>query len=202
MVAVEPHPLCMRWLRRKFRHCRRVQLIERAVGAKAGGETLLVSRLHPTVSTISEGWRESVRQAVGFSRVRWQDHVPVEVTTLDELLTVHGQPAFCKIDVEGAELEALNGTCRPLPALSFEYIPAAIDLAHACVERLETLGSYEYNWNVGEPPRLVARRWVGPDRIRRQLSLLAESSDSGDVYARLVTAAASFWRLASRPPQR
>lgn len=191
VVAVEPHPQCMGWLRRTYGDCPEVHLIERAIGQAATSDTLMVSRLHPTVSTTSEGWRDSVRRVDGFAQVRWPDRVPVEVTTLDKLLARYGEPKFCKIDVEGAELKALNGIRRPLRALSFEFVPAAIARAHGCVERLEQLGSYEYNWSVAEPPRLQGAEWVGPDGICRQLSSMAGGADSGDVYARLVSEATS-----------
>ena len=45
------------------------------------------------------------------------------MTTLDTLVAEYGEPAFCKIDVEGFEVEALKGLSRPLRALSFEYGP-------------------------------------------------------------------------------
>ena len=148
IVALEPQPHCMRLLRRWYGHHPHIALVEEAVGSAPGTQTLFVSERTPTVSTLSLDWMGAVP---GFAKVRWDYGVPVRVTTLDALIARYGLPAFCKIDVEGAELDVLRGLSYPLKALSFEYIPATVDVALACIERLGELGRYEYNWLVSEP---------------------------------------------------
>jgi FkbM family methyltransferase len=184
VIAVEPQPHFMRVLRHWYGKHPDVRLIEKAVGANPGQAWLDVSRLTPTVSTLSAQWRETVEGSEGFERVRWQDRLAVEVTTLDELIAEFGAPAFCKIDVEGGELEVMKGLSRPLPVLSFEYIPATVDIAQACVRRLAELGRYEYGLSTGEPPRLRGAAWVGSGAMLERLSALRDSRHSGDVIAR------------------
>ena len=72
----------------------------------------------------------------------------------------------------------------PLKALSFEYIPATVDVALACIERLGELGSYEYNWLPSEPRRLRSGVWVGPVQMIDLLKRVPVGGRSGDVYAR------------------
>jgi hypothetical protein len=60
-------------------------------------------------------------------------------------------PNFSKIDVEGHELAVLEGLSNPLPALSFEFTTIQRPLALACLNRLGTLGAYEFNVSLGEP---------------------------------------------------
>lgn len=184
VVALEPQPYFMRWLRWEHSEGSRVQLVEKAIGSREGTATLLISRFHPTVSTTSESWRQAVRRTETFAGVRWVERIPVEVTTLDCLFAEYGQPAFCKLDVEGAELEALQGCSEPLPALCFEFIPAAMEVALECIDRLCSFGDYEYQWNLGEPPAFVGEEWLPPAEMRRQLRSLAGTTQSGDVYAR------------------
>lgn len=185
VVALEPHPGMMSWLRRWYGHQSNITLIQRAVGAEAGDSTLWMSRLSPSVSTISMVWLTTVQKNRRFAGVRWNEQIPVTVTTLDALISQYGKPAFCKIDVEGAELEVLQGLSQALPALSFEYIPAKIDTALACIRRLDQLGHYEYNWRVSEFPQLRSSVWLSSQEMSAALVHLPPNGNSGDVYARL-----------------
>jgi FkbM family methyltransferase len=186
VVAVEPQPACLDLLRRWFGQRPNVTLVGTAVGAEAGRAPLWVSAATPTVTTLSRPWIEAVQQEASFARVRWGERVEVEVTTLDALIARFGVPAFCKIDVEGYELEVLRGLSQPLPALSFEYIPAAREAAIACIERLAELGDYRFNWSVVEQHRWQSAAWVEPGRMVEFLRGLRPTDKSGDIYARQV----------------
>jgi len=184
IVALEPQPDCMRLLRRWYAHHANIELVEKAVGATPGTRTLFLSERTPTVTTLSRDWMAAVQTTPGFAGVRWNRDISVRVTTLDELIARYGTPTFCKIDVEGTELDVLRGLSHPLEALSFEYIPAAIETAVSCVWRLGELGRYEYNWSPGELSRLQSAAWLGPARIADILRRMPADGQSGDVYAR------------------
>lgn len=183
VVAVEPQPLLMRTLQRRYGADPAITLVAKAIAAEPGEATLFISTRTPTVTTMSADWIARVQQDPAFQAVRWDREVSVPVTTLDALIEEHGEPGFCKIDVEGSELQVLQGLSRPLAALSFEYIPATIAMALSCIDRLEALGRYEYNLAPGETHRLQLDRWHTPDDMRDLLTALQEGS--GDVYARL-----------------
>lgn len=188
IVAVEPQPHCMALLRRWFGDHPSITLIEQAVGAAPGVAELFVSARTPTVSSLSPVWIAAVRPERGFDGVRWDYAVSVPVTTLDRLIVAHGLPAFCKIDVEGYELDVLKGLTQPIRALSFEYLRANLDAARACVAVLAALGPYEFNGSVGEAQRLRSPAWLDADACLTWLNTLARLGDSGDLYARLRTA--------------
>jgi len=137
------------------------------------------------VSTLSQKWLTTVQHNRKFADVRWEEQVQVTVTTLDSLIAQYGKPAFCKIDVEGTELEVLQGLSQALAALSFEYIPAMIEIALGCINRLGLSGDYEYNWRVSEWPRLRSPVWLSPQVLTTHLTHMSPDSNSGDVYARL-----------------
>ncbi len=185
VVALEPQPQVAAWLRRLVGRTGRITVRPEAVGRTAGVAQLAISRRTPTVSTLSEAWRRRVPAANStFRRVRWDRVVDVPVTTLDALIDQYGMPAFCKIDVEGYEAEALAGLTRPPPGLSVEFVAGALDVAAACVRRLDALAPYEFNAAAGERRRFVFDAWVGRSRLLAWLAAGAGGASSGDLYAR------------------
>lgn len=184
VVGVEPQPRCLQLLHRWYGHYPQVTLVDEAVGATAGVQQLFISERHPTVTTLSKPWIEAVQKVPSFAAVQWEQAVTVNVTTLDDLITRYGEPVFCKIDVEGYELEVLRGLTHPLRALSFEYIPATKAMVVDCIDRLQHLGDYEFNWSVGEQHRWQVPQWVDSATLLTWLQALSPHADSGDIYAR------------------
>ncbi|GAA1303326.1 FkbM family methyltransferase [Pseudonocardia xinjiangensis] len=195
VIAVEPQPDCLRVLRLFFGRDRGVTIVPEAVGARAGRAQLGLSTATPTVSSMSRDWIESVTTDSSFARVRWDRAVEVEVATLDDLIATHGEPAFCKIDVEGFEVDVLRGLTRPLRGLSFEYLPPAHDAALAALDLVEQLGAaaggYEYNYSPIETMRFAGDRWLDAAELVSLLERFRPLGRSGDVYARLVRPAAA-----------
>ncbi|MGI5131327.1 FkbM family methyltransferase [Pseudonocardia sp. CA-107938] len=185
VVAIEPQPDLVRILRLLFGRDPGVVLVTDAVGARAGRARLGVSTATPTVSSMSPEWISSVSTDRRFAKVRWDRSVDVAVTTLDALVAEHGEPAFCKIDVEGFELDVLAGLSRPLRALSFEYLSMAHDEALAVLAAVDRLGRYRYNYSPVETLRWQSPHWLDADSLRALLERVRAAGRSGDVYARL-----------------
>jgi len=185
VVALEPQAGPLAVLRRLYGRDPRVTLIAAAAGAAAGEAELAIDPANPTVASLSPEWRAQVARDPSFGAVRWRERRRVPVTTLDALIAAHGLPAFCKIDVEGFEAAVLEGLTQPIPALSLEYIPAAIGGAVAAIERLEALGRYRLNRSTGESMRFTAADWRSPQAMSEELRRLGPGDGSGDIYARL-----------------
>lgn len=183
VVAVEPQPQLARLLRVLFARTSRVTIVEAGVAAHQGTAVLWMSDRTPTVTTLDESWRDARAREPGFAGVQWTRRLEIETTTLDRLIETYGRPSFVKIDVEGAEVDVLTGLSTPVPAISFEYLPQALDRVRAAVGRLEALGSYRFNWSPGESYRLAAPSWLSGEELMVALAGPLAQSRSGDVYA-------------------
>ena len=139
----------------------------------------------PTVSTLSHEWVDRVNALSPFAGIRWDIAINVKVLTLDHLIEIYGQPAFCKIDVEGYEDKVLNGLSSPIQVLSFEYLPVTRDIAIRCIERLASLGNYRFNRTIGEDRRFQLSQWISQQEMKTWLEACPPSERSGDIYAQL-----------------
>ncbi|MEM6343684.1 MAG: FkbM family methyltransferase [Bacteroidota bacterium] len=186
VVAVEPQPACIRYLKRHFEDNPDFTLLEAALGERSGRLPLYVSELTPTISTLAdESWRQAMADKTSF-HVQWDQTIEVPVYSLEQLIEQYGIPDFCKLDVEDFELPILKGLQTAIPSLSFEYFIPSIQSALACIEELERIGAYEYNWSFGESQRFEREKWINSSEMKAILAGYGENDRSGDVYARLL----------------
>ncbi|MCA0928429.1 FkbM family methyltransferase [Ruegeria profundi] len=184
VVALEPQPLIFRALRRIYGRCPRATLLPCAVGDQTDHVDLLVNPSNPTVATATSDFVKAASGAPGWEDQVWDVSIKVPVTTLDALIDEYGQPDFVKIDVEGHEPVVLRGLSKAIPLLSFEVTTIYRSGAQDCIDRLSSLGRYEYNYSVGEEHALQYPDWVSPNTMRERIDNLPLSVNSGDVYAR------------------
>lgn len=153
VVLVEPQSRCMEQLEEKYRGNGRAILVQKALGEEEGEGMLFPSLAH-TISSMSREWIESVRSSGRFEEQEWGKGVVVPMTTLDRLIAEYGPPDFCKIDVEGFELQVIIGLSQPVKALSFEYVPEYCRSAIDCLKHLSEVGFTKYNYSLGESMEL------------------------------------------------
>jgi FkbM family methyltransferase len=184
VVAVEPQPHCLEMLKARFGADRRFRLVGKALGAAAGKAQLHVGG-SDLISTLDGTWRHEAERIPELASLGWHGTLEVEVTTLDALIAEHGRPDFVKIDVEGFELEVLRGLSQPLPLVSVEHTVWRPEATLAVLDRLESLGRYEYNYSELETMALsFPDRWLSSAAIREHLRQPREQHGYGDVYAR------------------
>lgn len=185
VVSVEPQSRYLELLKRLYGRNPNAHLVGAALGAKKDQAEIHISQSTPTVSSLSSEWIAQVRKTPEFSWVDWNKKETVEVTTLDALIAQYGLPTFCKLDIEGYELEALKGLSIPIKALSFEYLPAMMSIALACIQRLRHLADYEFNLVPGELPVFASKRWMDDTQIVEQLNPIPTTQRAGEIFARL-----------------
>lgn len=185
VVCVEPQPLCVAYLERKFANHKRVQLVKKGLGRAEGTSQMSISTLNPAVSTLSSAsWMHKMQNAASF-HLEWDKRVEIPVTTLDVLIQEFGLPAFCKIDTEGYELDVLSGLSVPIPFICFEVISVHLESVESCLQHINALGNYTFNWSVGESLKFEFDTWVSSEEIVQAIFQYPKKVFSGDVYARL-----------------
>jgi FkbM family methyltransferase len=184
VVAVEPQEYCVKLLYRKFKKNDHIVIVNTALGERDGEGELMISDAH-TISSFSEDWIDSVKASGRFSNYRWDRKKTVQMTTLDRLIEKYGRPVFCKIDVEGYELQVIRGLSDAIDCISFEFIPEFSKPVVDAVKHLSVLGNYKFNYSLGESMSFALSEWVSQDEIVDILLAIRDKNIYGDIYARL-----------------
>jgi FkbM family methyltransferase len=186
VIAIEPQPLCLRLLSLFYGRDSDVVIVPKAVGDNIKVGSMYISRSSPTVSTLSKDWMRSVKETKNFNKINWEEEITVSITTLEALISEFGLPVLTKIDVEGFEIEVLNGLSHQLPLISFEYIAVEIQRAIKCIQRLREIGSYEYNMTKREEFNLIFPQWMNSENILAVIRTIPTTISFGDIYCRLI----------------
>jgi FkbM family methyltransferase len=183
VVAVEPQASCQAALTRRYGDHPGVHLVSAGLGPEVGEHVLYVGS-EDTLTTMSPDWIEATQRSGRFAAYSWTEQGSVAVTTLDRLIEEHGTPRFCKIDVEGFEVEVLKGLSRPLQVVSLEFAAEFLDRTTAALTMLSGLGARSFNLSYGESYVLALPRWVDLPTLQAELASLGDPLAFGDVYVR------------------
>ena len=174
VIALEPTPACLDGLRYHHGSNPSVTIVPKAVSDSVGkatifvGDSLAVSSLRPEWFTFME------KSKVG---------IEVPTTTLDELISQYGRPDFCKIDVEGCELQVFRGLSQPIPLVAFEFMTEELELTRTCLAELARLGTISCNASPMEEMCFMYPDWTDPDTLIARLK--AEPGlQMGDIFVR------------------
>lgn len=184
VVAMEPQGACLKVLRRKFKNDPGVTLVEAAAGAVNGTGVLYVSDVRNQLSSMSTDWIRAVRVSGRFRRFTWSTPREVRLRTLDSLIAEYGLPAFCKLDIEGYEGEALKGLTRAIPSLSIEYHVESMGSTEQALTCLDRLGPYRYRYTVGNRPCFEGPAWGEAGAVLSAIRDIGARTLQGDIYAR------------------
>ncbi|MEY2833594.1 MAG: hypothetical protein RLZZ574_2853 [Cyanobacteriota bacterium] len=157
VVAFEPQPDCVREIKARCNHYHsKLHTVESAIGAEPGQVTIYLYERNAHAS-LYQNWEGSIVQG----------SIQVPITTLDRAIDEFGMPNYCKIDVEGWELEVLKGLTQPIPFLSFEYHlrEREIETTYACINHLFNMGKILINITPQETLSFAFQEWLTPSEF-------------------------------------
>ena len=183
-VAVEPQVHCVEKMEKRFAGNTSVHLENVGLGERQGEMDFYICDDDDRLSTFSN---DQMENSFFSGSTRWNRKVVVKILTLEDLIAKYGVPAFCKIDVEGYELNVLKGLKTPIPALSMEFSSKQLGVAEDCMQLLSGIsGNYKFNVCFGEPYGMHFKEWVSRDEVIREIERqdkLAATHAWGDIYA-------------------
>jgi FkbM family methyltransferase len=182
VVAVEPQPGCQEVLLQQFKDRPGFTLIPYALGSSEGQAEMIVSDAH-TISSMNKEWIQTMRNSGRFGHYNWYQPITVPVIRLDTLIAQYGMPDFCKIDVEGYEMQVFRGLSKPIPALSFEFSDEVMTSTLSCIRYLESLGRYRFNLSLGESLAFHYDSWCSAEEMCERMGGLKADLLWGDIYA-------------------
>jgi len=180
VIAIEPQFKYAELLRRKYEGDSRVIVKRTGISEHAGVATLSISEKYPGFSSFNPSWQYGTKY---FSFVRSE---VVPMMTLDALITLYGIPDFCKFDVEGYELQVLNGLSEKIPLLSFEFHSNDVVHINGCLTRLTSLGFSQFNFVLYENTEMYLPTWVDAEIIKKRIMEVENDVGTmiwGDIYA-------------------
>jgi FkbM family methyltransferase len=188
VYAVEPHPVCIEELRALYGSDPRFTVLACALGGAPGEAKLFLGEQGmDNVSTLSEDYVRGARDIPGLAVAGWNESIMVPVETLDHLIAQFGIPDFCKIDVEGYEVEVLRGLHAPLPLVQFEYQPWSVEKAVECIDCLDALGDCRYNITMADSRDdevALQPEWMDSRQLTALLrGRVAQTHRVGDIFA-------------------
>jgi FkbM family methyltransferase len=180
VIAIEPQSQCIDALKKRFATHSNVKIVEMGLGDRVVSLPIYVNDNSHAIATFSDGWMTQSR----YADLEWTRSDPVNMTTLDCLISEYGRPKFCKIDVEGFEYPVLRGLSTKIPFISFEFLSECLNEARLCVEYLTTLGSVRFNYSLYNFYTYCSRRWLSSTELLKAISRYPAYYWSGDIYAR------------------
>lgn len=150
VVAFEPSCQVLPELRARCGDIKDWTVVESALGSEAAIATLY-TRANHAQSSLAKDWE-------GIPAASYN----VPVVTLDAAIKHFGRPYFCKVDVEGWELEVFRGLSQPIPLVSFEFHLRESDIAKTreCLRVLGRLGATAANVTSAEGASFQFKEWM------------------------------------------
>lgn len=183
VLCVEANKNLADILKTRFK-AKKVRILNVGCGAVNSKQTFYESDNH-LVSTFSKKFIDY--KLNNQAERAWDNGYTVDIMNLDSIVEKYGVPDFCKIDVEGMEVEVLSGLTQKVGVVSFEFnTPDFKEETFTCLGKLKDLGYTKFNISFKESLVFHFSDWINADEL---LSFIKDdpsmnSFSYGDIYAK------------------
>jgi FkbM family methyltransferase len=118
----------------------------------------------------------------------WDEPVSIPTSTLDHMISKYGRPYYIKLDVEGFELQVLQGLSQPVEIISLEWSTPCKEAGYACLDYLGRTNYY--NFVIGDSLEFISPIWRNYKEISKFLNQYT-SLEVGDVFIKRSSAIVS-----------
>jgi FkbM family methyltransferase len=150
-----------------------------AVGAKNEEKELHLSS-YSEIATLSKQFIDNYSS----EKVFWINTEKVQVKSIDYLIDQFGLPDYCKIDVEGYELEIVHNLSHQIPMIELEFTEKFLSDTLQIIEKLGS--NYEYNFNLNEQLKFQLKNWVKKNEIKSILTQLPKDKLHGNLFCKII----------------
>lgn len=188
VICVEPQLSCLKELKEKFSDNNKITIIEKGISNEEGSLRFYISKNGSGCSTFSEEYRKN------FRKIKYDEELEVPVTTLNNLIRKYGIPKFCKVDVEGFELQVFKGLSIKIPYICYEFHSEMLYDAKKCADYLSSLGKAMFNLSIyrhaingryHKENRFYFKDWVDKRVLFSKLDSLNVDRFVGDIYVKI-----------------
>lgn len=186
VIGFEPQTECYYYLLDRFKGNPNLFAENIALSNKVGSEIMYKASYH-TISSMSEEFITEAKKE-RFTEYNWDTKIVVETNTLDNIVKKYGLPSFIKIDVEGYELNVLQGLSTSVDFVSVEFNPELCQSTIDCIEYVDNLNNNQSLFNYGyREDEFFKFDWISKDQIIEYLrSINDHVFEFGDVYIKKI----------------
>ncbi len=181
VIAVEPQKECINILKKKFGKIDMVEIVNKGLSSTRETKEINIFNSSP-VSSFRDDWKDRMFSNCKIIR---KEEVKMILILIEDLIDKYGIPDFCKIDVEGFELEVLKGLTSKIKLISFEFSKEFFKETLDVINYLSKEGYTKFNYTDNFNMTFKNDVWKNKNKFVSELITRIKNKDKeffGDIY--------------------
>lgn len=117
---------------------------------------------------------------------RWNRFEDVQCYPITHYFKKYGIPHYCKIDVEGLELEIIKSIHKKIPFIEFENTSEFLEESIACIEHLATM-NYQFKIIKDSSFTFTSQTWLKKEAVIIKMREFATTHTHSNIFCKLMS---------------